>query len=396
MNLTMEKEKVFTDRIWIISGGRYVDFDHKRIPEDLIPDHVWEEKISELAFYMLNPNPFEIKKRLVGCRIDSLQPSSYKIKSKLKKILPLWIGRFINPAKIPPKTIVSDSEVLMPPVQDKNLESHFEKLDELLKSYDLTIKLLSKLDKERISDILGICDDFGGSRSWLKLKGALDDKIEYIKNFLFKDVGVILGSAYLSKGLFEMRGFDFRAFNPENIYKLITVPVKGKTRHCVLNLKNEIEFWVDNHNLVKKMHLLEQSIKMDNKFREAIEFCMKGDAKPLKIFFNKEIEIKYSIDHLPLIYKKLFDEYDIGNNDRNAIMNFLKKDQFGISFNCLSQSEAGEEKICTNISVMHYYKALEPIKKNLPWLYSEIHKKVSDSDAGRFYLLDSIRGYQNA
>ena len=38
-------------------------------------------------------------------------------------------------------------------------------------------------------------------------------------------------------------------------------------------------------------------------------------------------------------------------------------------------------------------KALEPIRNVLPNIYSEINKRVCVSDIGRFYLLDSIKGY---
>jgi hypothetical protein len=44
---------------------------------------------------------------------------------------------------------------------------------------------------------------------------------------------------------------------------------------------------------------------------------------------------------------------------------------------------------------MHDVKALEPIKDQLPQVYAEISKKTSVSDAGRLYLLDSIREFQN-
>jgi hypothetical protein len=44
---------------------------------------------------------------------------------------------------------------------------------------------------------------------------------------------------------------------------------------------------------------------------------------------------------------------------------------------------------------MHDVKALEPIKATLPDVYTQIYKKASLSDAGKLYLLDSLRGYQN-
>jgi DNA-binding Lrp family transcriptional regulator len=45
--------------------------------------------------------------------------------------------------------------------------------------------------------------------------------------------------------------------------------------------------------------------------------------------------------------------------------------------------------------VLHDLRALELLRKNLPQIYKEIEKRVGVSEAGRFYLLDSIEGFNN-
>ena len=64
-------------------------------------------------------------------------------------------------------------------------------------------------------------------------------------------------------------------------------------------------------------------------------------------------------------------------------------------FNYVPTSGPGQHKLFTNISVLHDLKALESIKDRVPHVYSEIIKKTTDSGAGKLYLLDSMRGYQN-
>jgi DNA-binding Lrp family transcriptional regulator len=49
----------------------------------------------------------------------------------------------------------------------------------------------------------------------------------------------------------------------------------------------------------------------------------------------------------------------------------------------------------TLISVMHDLRALDVLRKNLPQVYAEISKYVSVSEAGKFYLLDSIEGFNH-
>ena len=49
----------------------------------------------------------------------------------------------------------------------------------------------------------------------------------------------------------------------------------------------------------------------------------------------------------------------------------------------------------TLISVLHDLRALDVLRKKLPLVYDEIRKYVSVSEAGMFYLLDSIEGFNH-
>jgi len=95
---------------------------------------------------------------------------------------------------------------------------------------------------------------------------------------------------------------------------------------------------------------------------------------------------------VPQVYKEIFDTYKLERKDRKVIVKSLNNLQLGISFKYLQKSGCEEEKPLVNISVMHNVKALEPIKEHLPQVYSEIDKIAPETDAGRFYLLDEIRG----
>ncbi len=243
---------------------------------------------------------------------------------------------------------------------------------------------------------MGICEEFGEERSVLTLKGGLQDKMEYILSNISTYVRVLLEKANISNGLFEMRGFNFAAYDPNISYRLLKISMDRQTKFCVLNSRNELEFWLTDEKLVSLMHLLEHSIQTDTKFYEAFQRCVSGDAKPIKIFFNTQFEIDYSEDRLPNIYKEAFKTINLGIKDRNVVMNSLNSLQLGIAFNYISLSNQKEENLIFNISIMHDVKALEPIKTHFPGLYSEITKKAFSSEAGRFYLLDSIRRYQDA
>ncbi len=395
MNNSAKPQKDIQRDIWIISKGKYIEPLPAEIKGDVSGKPVAEYRISQLAWYLLNPNQIEIKKRLVGCKISFKQSRACRIKKKISKFLPKRLKEFVTADDINHEILLADDEYDLPEVTDKRLGSHIKQVEDILGRYNAVSSRLSALDINNISDIAGICDDYGGNRSLLNLQGKLDEKIKYIYNFILKDVGVILAKAYLTKGLFEMRGFDFQSYNPEKYYRLIKISGNPDGEYCVLNSNNKLEYRVDDSSHVKMLHLLEQSIRTDYKLRESLEECTSGKAKPLKIFFNKQIEIDYSKDNMPYAYKNIFNSHEIKFGERKKVADSLKQLQLGIAFNSVSVAGSGNRKLCTNISVMHNIKALDQIKNDLPWLYSKIEERVSFSEAGRFYLLDSIRGFQN-
>jgi hypothetical protein len=68
----------------------------------------------------------------------------------------------------------------------------------------------------------------------------------------------------------------------------------------------------------------------------------------------------------------------------------------GVSLNYVLQTDYQDDRMLTNISVLHDFRALEPLRKNLPNVYSAMLKQAFISEAGRYYLLDTINGYSNA
>ncbi len=380
--------------IWIIAKEKMREPLSEKTSGDAGVNPLEEYRISQLARYMLNPNQIEIKKKLVGCKISFKKSRACRIKEKLSKFLPNGLRKFTTDDSNY-EIVLADAGYDLPEVRDKNLGSHIRKVQDLLSRNNAVINRLLSLDVNSISDIAGICDDYGGNRSLLNLQGKLDEKIKYIYNFILKDVGVILARAYLTKGLFEMRGFDFQSYNPEKSYRLLKFSSGSGEKYSVLGPDNNIEFHVDDNSHVQMLHILEQSIRTDHKLRESLKECVRGEAKPLKIFFNKKLEIDYSKDNIPYAYKDIFSSHDIKLGEKKKVADSLKQLQLGVAFNSVSRANAGTRKLCTNISVMHNIKALDQIKNDLPWLYSKIEKRVSFSAAGRFYLLDSIRGFQN-
>jgi hypothetical protein len=358
-------------------------------------DAVKEYQISDIARYLLNPNPIEVEKRLIGCEIHYPQRTATKIIKNIKRLFPRRMRKRWNGNGIQPEVLISNCKIKIPSLKDKDFESHLNTIYESLRAYDAVSKRLPQLDPYKIAHIIGICQDIGGNFSYLKLQGSIDDKLKYVNNYISKSVGVLLRKAHIAEGLFEMRGFDFSAYDSGRTHRLITYQKNGKSGCCVLDSNNKVDFALDDAELIKYMLLLEQSLKADANLKNAFDLCIRNQANPFKLFLNKQLEVDYSKSPFPEIYRGILKAKNIDPNQQNLIRPSLNYLQIGISFNYIPQSNGTEEKMMTLISVLHDLRALDVLRKNLPQVYAEISKYVSVSEAGKFYLLDSIEGFNH-
>ena len=337
----MNENKIFNDT-WIISRGRYTDRDVSQINGGGKTGPVIEYQISDLAKYLLNPQPIEVKKKLVGCELHYIESSSNGFKNKIKKLF-----RKQAQNNTQSETLIYDNKTKSIPLKDQDLVAHINKIYHLLKPYDAVYKKLMSIDRSILSDLVGICEDIDGNRTWLSLKGGINEKINYVCNFILEDVGVVLDKAFVSEGYFEMRGFDFKSYDSNRSHSLLKYHEDGIRRSCVLDENGNVEYWVDDKKLVHFMQLLEQSIQTNPKFCEPFRLCRDGEAKPLRLLFNRSIAIDYSKARLPEAYRDVFDTYNLGLPERNEIMNKLKSRQLGIMFQYIPKSNSGEEKLFT-------------------------------------------------
>ena len=382
--------------IWIVTDAISSSFDLSTLEKAPDRGSLREYQISDIARYLLNPKSIEIKKRLIGCEVHIRKRRLTRLKETLTRVFPRRIRRWINADPIPPEVLLSSCKLKIPYLKDCDLRDHFSAIFELLRSYDMVIKKLPRLNHRKIAHLIGICEDIGGHLSYLKLQGSIEEKIKYVASYISKDVGVVLKKAYQAEGLFELRGFDFASYRPERFHRLLSFSSEGKTRMCVLGLDDNIEFWVDDGQLLKYMQLLEHSIKANPNLRNAFQLCRSGQAKAVKLFFNKKLDIDYSKTHFPRVYREVFNTHNVGFSQRNLVKPSLNYLLIGVSLNYVPLSDTGDDRLVTHISVLHDLRALESLKSNLPQVYSEISKSAFNSEAGRYYLLDSIEGHSNA
>lgn len=382
--------------IWVIAAGRFADIDLSAVIDDKVVGPYKEYKISDFGRYLLNPHPIEVKKKLVGGEVHYKLGPIQKIRKSFHKILPGFLKKQNQIPSLSPEVIVSRYKLRRPVVKDPDLEAHLNKIYVQLKSYDSFARKLDRLDPQKIFQIVGICEDIGGNYSYLKLQGSIPEKIKYLGNSIAKDVGVILNKAYVAEGLYELRGYDFRAYDPAASHRVFSYNNGKEFKACVLANPDQVEFYITDNQLLKHMFLLEQALKANPSLCKAFERCAAGEASPVKLFFNKKLEIDYAKSPLPAIYRNVLKTSDTQSNHGNLIKPILNYLQIGISLNYLLANGDNDDRMITHISVLHDLRALEPLRKNLPDVYDAVARQGFITDSGRYYLLDSINGYDNA
>jgi len=380
--------------IWIISGGRYVKLNASRLVQGKDFGPVKEYHISQLGRYLLNPGPIEVEKILVGCEVHFHKPSAAGPVGFLKRLLP---GKKKNPhqeSNQRPQVIFSAFADPGPQLDTPALEAHFESVQEHLRPYDDFFHEISKLDVASIADIVGICEDVDGNRSYLTMEWDINDKLDYLAKHIRKSVKVRLEKVYTEPGLFELRGADFVNYDGTQSFRLIRFLLDGATRSAVSTPDDQVEFWVEDYNLVHYLQLFEHTIQTNPQLQESLRDCVKDRALPLKLMFNQQLDIDYSQHELPRVCREIFEGHQPEEGEKEAMLSFINDRKMSISFHFLPLA-GGDGKLCTDISIMQDFRVPESIKDNLPHLYSELSKRAAISEAGKFYLLDTIRGYKD-
>ena len=383
-------ENVEDRKIWIISKGRHVD-DIPVLTAGSDTGSVMEYLLSDIARYLLSPDPVEINKGLIWCEIF-YKLSSDKFRNLFRRML------FMGPKTdtVPSEKLISDNCLSAASVKDHSLKIHVDRFISALKGYDPVTKRLLKIDQDFIEDVTGICREEGCQEySSLIINGSVDEKINYICDFLGEEVEVIIQGAHIGNLLFDLRGLSFTHYQSSKSHRLIKFTKDGTAHAFLLGPDNEVEFWIEDIRLLNCMHLLELSIRTNSKLMDIFLQCVQGGIHPLKLMFNRQLEINYSDTRLPEVYRDVLNTCGMDIDKREIFFDLLKERQTGISLQYLPQSGSGNEKIFTHLSVMHDLRVLETIKNDLPQLYSEIHKRASVSEDGRFYLLDSLREYED-
>jgi hypothetical protein len=105
--------------------------------------------------------------------------------------------------------------------------------------------------------------------------------------------------------------------------------------------------------------------------------------------------VDYSKTNFPEVYRDVFRASETALSNRNLVKPVLNSLQMAVSLSYLFSAADGEERLLTHICILHDVRALEPLRKSLPGVYDEMNRRAFSTEAGRYYVLDSIKGAAN-
>jgi hypothetical protein len=283
-------------------------------------------------------------------------------------------------------------DMRVPPLQDRQLARHVDRMRRMLQPLDPVIQEITAMPTDRLEDIRGICEDEGGHRTLLKIGGDVDAKRRYVIDHMFGSVKITLPQVRIADGLFEMRGLRPDRYRAERQHRLLRFHVNGRFFGCLLTPEDKVAFWLDDVRHLRHLILLQQALETNAELKLCLEACLEGEARALRLMLTPEMDIDYARNRTPPVYQALFDTLHLDAAQQQDVIRSLRSHKIGVSFSYVSLKTFGDPRPTTSISVLHDVKALEEVRQDVPYLYAEISRKATRTEAGNYYLLESIKG----
>ena len=382
------------EHAWIITAGACTDVDLAALGINAKPERIMTYTLSDIGRYLLSPAPIEVESRLLGCECFLKLRGWRRVKSKAARLVrrKAPAESMSNPGADDRRLLLARHFIRIPALRDQRLARHIDRIRGLLHPLDPVAQEIATTPIQRLTDIRGVCEDEGGHRTYINLNGDLKTKREYVVNNLLKRVPITLPQARIADGLYDMRGLDPERYRPERHHRLLKFRVNGRFFACFLNRVDKVAFWVDDIGRLRQLLLIQQALETNPVLSNSFADCFKGKARALRLMINHEMDIDYSRNRLPKVYEELFASLELDGAQQQGVIHSLNARQMAISFSFVPQG-LGDFRAMTCISVLHDVRALEPFRQDAPELYAEINRKATQSEAGKYYLLESIKGH---
>jgi hypothetical protein len=372
---------------WIISPGRQVRFALSPNGHNASPATGREFRISALGRYLVEPKAIYVTKELAGCEIHWKRPLKRSLLARIFKA-GNKDDRGAGTALILMDGIGRHSRRL----SDPHLRNHVARIEEKLRDFDELHMTLDGIDLARVDKVVGLCRDLAGNQFKLILEGDASQQLDFVRHHVQNEVTVQLACAHRAEGLFELQGFRRNPDDSGKVWRLIRMNREGRPAACVLDEDHSVAFWLGHPDLIQYLQLFEYALQGNAGMRDNLRRCLAGEAVPLRLLFNHDLEIDYRDAPLPAVFQEVLDDGDQVERFSQVIKPNLNHHQLSVAFSSMIAPGTPEEKHCTDIAVLQDVRALEPIREHFPRVFAAMTERASRFDAGRYYLLESISG----
>jgi hypothetical protein len=391
-SLNSQKAQLMLPNAWIITAGVPIDIDLAAIGINAKPKRVMAYMLSDIGRYLISPGSVDVENRLMGCVCD-FKPTGWKrIRRGLARLNPLKSEQGVRPDPDARQVFLARYFLRIPSLQNRKLARHIGRLRDMLQPLDPVVQEIAAMNIDHLEDIRGVCEDEGGHRTYLKIDGDLEAKRRYVIDNVFRYVKITLPHVRIGEGLYEMRGLTPDGYRTGRRHRLLRFHVNGRFFACLMTPEDNVAFWLDDIRHLHHLILLQQALETNADLKSSFEDCLKGKARALRLMLTPEMEIDYARNRTPPVYQALFDTLHLDAVKQQDVIRSLKTHQMGVSFTYVSLEEFGDPRPTTSISVLHDMKALEKVRQDVPPLYAEIRCKATRTEAGKYYLLESIKG----
>jgi hypothetical protein len=308
------------------------------------------------------------------------------------RLNPLRSKQDIRPNPDARQVFLARYDMRVPQLQDRQLARHVDRMRRLLQPLDPVMLDIAAMNIDRLEDIRGVCEDEGGHRTVFKIGGDVDAKRRYVIDNMFGCVKITLPQVRIADGLYEMRGLKPEGYRAERHHRLLRFHVNGRFFACLLTPEDKVALWLDDARHLRHLILLQQALETNGELTSCLDACLKGEARPLRLMLTPEMDIDYSRNRTPPVYQALFDTLHLDAAQQQDVIRSLRSHKIGVSFTYIPLKMFGDPRPTTSISVLHDVKALEVVRQDVPYLYAEISRKATRTEAGNYYLLESIKG----
>ncbi len=252
---------------------------------------------------------------------------------------------------------------------------------------------LSRLNLERVDDLLGLYPGTDGTLQVLSLSGTLEQKRQYIEDHCGQliEIQVDPSGSYESNITFRLDARRLRTYLRKNVYEVQSL-IRDDTQQEVHVFRGRKRlFRMVNSEVINRLFMIQHSMDLNAEFRKALEDTVTGELFPVKLSV-KSFQVGQAFDQLSSAtsLEREFEQLKLSAPDRHRVMRQLT----GRVVLCLYSYQSGlvgkSQHIHSIGAILHNLAGMSGVEKDFPQLVDIVRSRSANSQIGAYYLFSEF------